>query len=51
MNFHFNFERALQARACLLRLDGKRMGLPPAAQAALHFRPRMARGGGRVDYR
>ena len=26
MNFRFNFERALQASACLLRLDDKRMG-------------------------
>ena len=26
MTFHFHFERALQASACLLRLDGKRMG-------------------------
>ena len=26
MNFRFNFERALQASAYLLRLDGKRMG-------------------------
>src|SRR5947209_29948 len=26
MTFHFRFERALQASACLLRLDGKRMG-------------------------
>ena len=26
MTFHFHFEQTLQASACLLRLDGKRMG-------------------------
>ena len=26
MTFRFHFDRALQASACLLRFDGKRMG-------------------------